>query len=528
MLGKVSKQRALFDVGNVYDLELPAKSFHAQLANARGNLFSDDDFIRCYSATMGRPSVPPSLLALMLILQSYEGVSDEEAIARSAFDLRWVAVLGRTPGKPMCAKSTLQLFRAHLILHQDTKLVFKASIQEAKRNGLINKSVIVAIDTKPVIGRGAVKDTYNLLSDGIVQLGRQLAKEAGQKVDAYLTDVGMEQHAGSSIKGEADIDWSNEQAQQSLLEKIVSDARKLLDRALGGSQEVREFAELLCSLLRQDIEEKPSEGDGSPSVNIMNGTPPGRISSTTDPEQRHGRKSASKRFTGSKASIAVDVESQIILDAEILSGDAPDNEGALKIVKAVEANSGVTVEETLGDCAYGDGNTRQEFANADRALTAKVPKNTSREGQFPKRDFQIDLENNTVTCPGGQTATNPREEKDGGKTFSFGAACADCPLRALCTTSTKGRTIRVHPQEPLLQSARALQQTTEGRERLRKRVAVEHALARLSHLGIGQARYFSRQKTKFQLLTACAVANLRLIWNRLSGSLGSTAQVTVS
>ncbi len=516
MLGTVSKQNALFDVGNVYDLALPARSFHAQLALAAPTLFSDAEFSKCYSENMGRPSVPPSQLALMLILQTYEDVSDEEAIARSAYDLRWAAVLRRSAGTPFCAKSTLQLFRAHLVLHPDIKLVFKASIKEAKRTGLLRDKMIVAIDTKPVIGRGAVKDTYNLLADGILALARQLAKEQTQTLDEYLNAAGMERYAGSSIKGEADIDWSNEEQQQSLLSQIVSDAKALLDLAAGGSKEVHGAAELLCSLLRQDIEEKSSDGDGTPSVNIKEGTAPGRISSTTDPEQRHGRKSASKRFTGSKASIAVDIESQIIVDAEILAGDAPDNEGALKMVEAVEENTGLSVEETLGDCAYGNGGTRQEFADADRPLTAKVPKDGKREGQFSKSEFEIDLENNTVTCPADQTATDPRDEKDGGKTFSFGAACADCPLRARCTTNAKGRTIRVHPQESLLRNARTFQQTKEGRDRLRKRVAVEHALARLSHLGIGQARYLSRQKTKFQLLAACAVANLRLIWNRLA------------
>ena len=525
MIGKVSKQNTLFDVGNVYDLVLPANSFHAQLATAAPTLFSDDDFAKFYSARMGRPSVPPSQLALMLILQTYDVVSDEEAIARSGCDLRWAAVLRRHAGTPFCAKSTLQLFRSHLVLHPDIKIVFKASIREAKRSGLLNKQVVVAIDTKPVIGRGAVKDTYNLLADGIIQLARQLAKEQFQKVEQYLEAAGIERYAGSSIKGEADVDWSNEEEQQSLLTQIVSDAKVLLDRAAGGGKEVRKAAELLCSLLLQDIEEKPSEGDGPSSVRIKEGTAPGRISSTTDPEQRHGRKSASKRFTGSKASIAVDVESQIILDAEILSGDAPDNDGALEMVESVEANSGVAVVETLGDCAYGDGNTRREFADADRPLTAKVPKDARREGQFPKSEFQIDLENNTVTCPGGQTTTDPRKEKDGGKTFSFGAACADCPLCARCTTNAKGRTIRVHPQESLLRNARTLQMTKEGRDRLRKRVAVEHALARLSHLGIGQARYLSRQKTKFQLLTACAVANLRLIWNRLAANAVSATQI---
>jgi hypothetical protein len=73
-----------------------------------------------------------------------------------------------------------------------------------------------------------------------------------------------------------------------------------------------------------------------------------------DPEMRHGRKSASKRFDGHKAQVAVDPESQLIMAAEVMAGNVQDHERALELVEQVEANADVTVEETVGDCAYGD------------------------------------------------------------------------------------------------------------------------------------------------------------------------------
>src|SRR5439155_18211315 len=74
-------------------------------------------------------------------------------------------------------------------------------------------------------------------------------------------------------------------------------------------------------------------------------------------------------------------------------------------------------------------------------------------------------------------------------------------------------TVRVHPQEALLQAARAFQQSEAGRTTLRERGVAEHALARLGQLGIGQARYVGRKKTRCQLLLAATVANLRRTWN---------------
>ena len=89
--------------------------------------------------------------------------------------------------------------------------------------------------------------------------------------------------------------------------------------------------------------------------------------------------------------------------------------------------------------------------------------------------------------------------------------CAPCPLRQHCVRGNAGRTIAVHPQEALFQPARALQASTDFRAYRTRRQAIEHRIARLAQLGIRQARYFGRQKTLFQLLTAAAVANLTLL-----------------
>ena len=512
MIGKRSRQSQLFDVGNVFDLELPASSFYAQLAKAAPGLFKDDDFAMFYHSDRGRPSVPPSLLALMTILKEHDQVSDEETVARSAYDLRWAAVLGLPAGRQVCAKSTFQLFRAHLIIHEAVRQIFVKSIEEAKKSGLLKGTLRAATDTKPILGRGAVLDTYNLLGEAIISLARQLAKEKSQSLDDYLHEVGMDLYAGLSLKGSADIDWSDEQARQSLLNRIVRDARTLLVRANGGSDEVRKAAELLSQILMQDVEDKTDGRDAPPSARIKRGTTPGRVLSVTDPEQRHGHKSSSNRFNGSKASVVTDVDSQIIVGAVVLPGDAPDNQGALNQIKMAEANSGMTVSETFADCAYGDGGTRKEFEDAGRVLVAKVPKAPHTDGIFPKSRFLIDLENYTVTCPAGNTSSK-YFMRGAVKVFSFAGFCSSCPLKAQCTKSASSRRLQVHPQERLLQQARAYQKTEDGRKRLRDRITVEHTLARLSHLGIGQARYIGLVKTRYQLLMACTVANLRRVWN---------------
>ena len=530
MVGKRKPQMNLFDVGNVYALALKRGSFHAQLAEASPRLFDDSDFASIYAEHMGRPSVPPSLVALMVLLEAEAGVSDQEAIERSAFDLRWAAVLGKTAGEPLCAKSTLQLFRTHLILHDEVRTLFQTSIQEARKAGLLKGNALrVAIDTKPITGRGAVLDTFNLLAAGIRQLAAALARNVRQKPEDWLQAHNMGRYTEVSLKGATELDWSDDEQRSRFLNEVVADARRLVELAAGSDSNVRKSAELLQSVLMQDIEPAPTQGvssqgvssvspNVSPRARIKQGTAKARIPSASDPELRHGRKSKSKTFTGHKASVVADTDSQIILAADVLAGDAGDATDALKLVQEAEENAQIPVGETLGDCAYGGSETRQEFNNAGRTLHAKVPHEAQRN-LFPKSAFNLKFLNaaqgqvSEVTCPAGQTTQHYATDSTGRHTFAFGSLCNGCPLREHCTTSAKGRTLSVHPLELQLQQARAYQQSVAGRQHMRERVVIEHRLARLGQLGIGQAIYRGRTKTRFQLLICATIANLRLTWN---------------
>ena len=107
------------------------------------------------------------------------------------------------------------------------------------------------------------------------------------------------------------------------------------------------------------------------------------------------------------------------------------------------------------------------------------------------------------------------------------AVCWVCPLRSQCIAAKgrQGRRVLIHPQEALLQEARALQQSAAYDEYRARRVVTKHRLARLVQLRIRQSRYFGRAKTRFQLYLAATVANPTLVPGKigLSGSTGGGA-----
>ena len=542
MLGERSDQRGLWEADRLYLDHVGRDTFYGLLASLRGRLFRDADFAEFYCPDNGRDSVPPSLLATALLLQSHDKVSDAEAKARADFDLRWKVALGIEVEDRPFAKSTLQVFRAQLILHDKVREVFESSLRLARESGYLKKrSMKVALDTTNILGRGAVKDTCNLLADGIVQLLRTLAAVEKSSVKEWGKAQGYGRYLASSIKGEAAIDWSDRKARQALLAGIVRDADRLLElsRQAQGElpengeerQRIVDAAELLGQLLLQDVERV--EG----GVSLKDGVSKDRMMSVHDPEMRHGHKSSSRRFDGHKAAIVVDTDSQLITAVAVLPGNAPDNLGALELVEQSEANTGVPVEEAMGDAAYGDGATRQTFADVGRKLVARVPGRPDRK-HFPKDDFVIDLAAGSCTCPAGQVThtivpAGKRTDAAGRvyrwQAFQFdGAECRTCPLRSQCIAAKgrKGRRVLIHPQEGLLQEARALQQSAAYDEYRARRVAVEHRLARLVQLGIRQSRYFGRVKTRFQLYLAATVANLTLVAGKsgLSDSVGGGAE----
>jgi hypothetical protein len=187
-----------------------------------------------------------------------------------------------------------------------------------------------------------------------------------------------------------------------------------------------EASELLAQLLLQDIERNAD------SVAIKQGVSPDRVVSVHDPQMRHGRKSKSHRFDGHKAAVAVDAESQLITAVTVLPGNAYDSDQALELVEQTEENAGVEVEETIGDCAYGDGATRQAFAEAGHKLIARVPQRPN-GAYFAKEDFSINLQAKTCLCPAGQVqGEGSRTALAGATSEGYSSLTPPCAQRVRC------------------------------------------------------------------------------------------------
>ena len=322
--------------------------------------------------------------------------------------------------------------------------MFESSLRLARQSGYLKKrGMRVALDTTNILGRGAVKDTFNLLADGIVKLMRALAFVEQTSVEGWAKAWGYGRYLGSSIKGESAIDWSDRKARAALLSEIVADADRLLEVARQAQGDSAGGQPGAAGHRRGG---RVAGGVAAPGRGARRrwNRPQGRRSQGPDGVRCMTRrcatatKAAADGSTGHKAAIVVDTDSQLITAVEVLPGNAPDNLGALELVERSEATTGVPVEEALGDAAYGDGDTRQAFADAGRSLVARVPGRPNK-AHFPKDDFRIDLESGDLHLSGG--AGYPESQALGGpdrphptgrihqlKGFRFDAAvCGVCP-----------------------------------------------------------------------------------------------------
>ncbi len=517
MMGRQKSQVSLMNIRALLGRSaIPDNSLYGRLAEWGEGLLPEKIFASMYSE-QGRPSVPPIMLAKALLLMYYEDVSDREAENRARYDLRWKYALNLGLDEAGFDHTRLCRFRAALIRNGKAREVFERFVHLAVKAGLIKGNAQQVIDSTHVLGAGAVQDTYMLIRSAIRKLLKVVGRRQGmrEKLAGLLS-------GDYSEKGKPDIDWENAEAREKLLNEMFKDSRTLLQAVQELQLDEREKTakELLEVVTAQDVEEKPGE-DGT--VRIRQGVARDRVISTTDPEMRHGHKSARGRFNGYKAQIMEDPESELITNVAITPGNGKDGDALLEMV-AEQAKVGLQPEAVLGDTAYGAMETRVKMADQQVEVVAPAVPVASREGFFPKSAFDIDLEQGVCRCPAGQetrTVTHHRKEHRV-RAFRFSpATCRSCPMHDQCTKN-EARVISIHRHEAALQHYRKVQETPEFKERYRTRSKVERKIADVVRHGMRKARYVGSVKVGLQLLMTAAVVNLKRLIVLLPG--GSVAE----
>ena len=494
---------------------LPEGSFFAVLAEHGHRIVCDEDFADCYSRRMGRPSIPPSQLAKVLLLQHRTGASDEQAMEAIAWDLRWKIALGLPVDHGGWHPTSLTYFRARLLLHNKERLALENTLRLAAELGLLDDGAEQIIDSTPMLGAAATQDTVRLVRHGV---GKLLdAVSAADEQAAGQLDRALEFDYGKPAE-KPDCAWRVKAERERMLSRVAEDALRALgavERADGllDDERVAEAHRLLEQLVGQDYE---LDDDDIPRLH--RGTRAGRMLSTVDVEMRHGRKSQHQRFDGYKLSVAAtNTPLPLITAIDVAPASEQDGPQAKQLIDSQPAQR--RPKRLVGDTAYGTGPVRAELAQRGIEVLAPVAEGTPRDDRLAKRDFDIDLAAGTISCPGGQVATI-RTEPSGARRARFAQAdCDACRLRDRCIEPARGcKTVLLAPDEELLQAGRrALADPTTAEHLRRTRPRIERLLGLLAvRYGARKSRYFGRAKARLQAAWAAALVNLNPIAHALT------------
>jgi IS5 family transposase len=506
-LGSAKFQQRFDNPREVLGDRLRVGSIYRLLADHGHSMFPDDYFADCYTdSARGRPTIPARVMATVMVLQAFEGLSDREATDRLEVDLRWQAAAGVDTGAVAFHPTALVGQRNRLRASSRPRRLFEDTKVVARETGAMKNRARV-LDSTPIFDAVATEDTVTQLRASIRKLLSAL-DQAGTPLAASVR-AALLRDDDYATPGKPPCDWDDRDAREALVDALVRDALAALD-ALDGHEvpATATSAVELCALVAgQDVE---AGEDGI--FRIVRKVAKDRVISTVDPEARHGHKSRNRRFDGYKAHVSIDPDSELIDEVVATPANTPDRDAATDLLAPVADEE--DKPEVLGDSAYADGATRDTLEEKGFRVTAKCPPVRNATGLFTKDRFTVDLETETVTCPAGQrVAINPT--RDGGGRASFKIHCRECPLRRACTKSRSGRTISVHPHEAVLQRARAEQAEPGWVERYRAdRPIVERKIAHFVRRSWGgrRARTRGRARVATDLDTRAGAIN----WARLA------------
>ena len=261
-------------------------SIWAVLHREGHRLFPDELFADLFTVT-GRRSVPPQIVATVMVLQRLHGLSDREAVEAFEFDARWkYACGGLTFDHPGFVHTVLVDMRARLAGSGRPRRIFEVSLDAARRAGVVSAKRV--LDSTPLYDAVATQDTVTLIRSAV----RRLLAVADPQLQAELRAVLIRDddyaHAGKPV-----CDWDDRVARDALVNELAVDGQACLvvlgDREL--SVEVTEAMELLATVTGQDL-----ETDGEGRFRIARRVAKDRVISTVDPQARQRSQDRSSRF----------------------------------------------------------------------------------------------------------------------------------------------------------------------------------------------------------------------------------------
>lgn len=450
-----------------------------------------------YSPDLGRPAIEPVLLLKLEFLQYQYNLSDRQVIEQTRPNMAYRYFLGLSLRSPLPHPSLLTYFRQRLGVQRHQQ-IFDALVGQAREHGLI-KDRLRLKDATHVIANIAIPTTIALVAQTRARLLQALAPWAAAEVEQQRQRAEQIRQSTADLGGE-----------ERLLQRVVH------------LRELVAWAQLVCAsapfATAPPLQQQPLQQALTLACKVLDDREePDRthqLLSVQDPDARHAKHG--NYYDGYLLDVAMDADSELITALNVLPGGANEGADAETLLRREEQAHGNDVQAVSMDGAGFQGAVLHALTDPE-GLHVEVfapPREPTYPQEIPPEQFTLSADQRTLSCPGGQTATERHRHQAEGWQFRFArATCAACPLQARCVPrlpKTTGRTVFKSFYEADVRAARLKAQTPEYEQVRREHPAIERKLAELVRRhGVRRARYWGQAGVLLQQLLSGWVVNIK-------------------
>ncbi len=513
-----------------------------------GELFADAQFAGAFGAE-GKPGWSPGRLALITVFQRVENLTDRQAAEAVRADLSWKYALGLELDDPGFDASVLSEFRSRVVAHGLEELALDLLVSALIDKGMLKAGGKQRTDSTHVIS--AVRDLNRLeLAGECVRAALEALSAAAPHWVQQVLDL-----PGWAERYRARIDsWrlpTFETKREELARAYGSDGYVLVAavyapfspawlRQLPAVDTLRvmliqNYVRTTDKTGREVVKRRRPLEDGG------EGLPPGRwrLTSPYDTDARWAAKGEDLFWNGYKVHIsetchtlADTVESEngnqgkaiappnLITNVATTDATVPDVAMTEKVHQGLQQR-GLLPREHYVDSGYASAelivSAREAYGLTlvTPVLLDQSPQARAQSG-YDRSSFTVDWANQQVTCPQGQTSASWSPCVQRGTdaivvTFPT-TSCRPCPVRTLCTTSTRERRqLTLHPQpiQQALEAARAEQTSKQWQDKYKIRAGVEGTVRQaVAVTGLRRARYRGIEKVHLEHVFSAVALNL--------------------
>ena len=510
--------KAAFPKGNLY----------IRLRDELGVLYQDYEWEKLYSL-YGQPGYTPWRLAMVLVMQFLENLSDRQAAEAVRGRIDWKYALSLELTDPGFDFTILSEFRDRLIKEEAPAQILDKMLQRFQEKGLLKSRGKQRTDSTHVLAKIRELTRLENLIETLRYALNTLAEAAPDWLGVNLQSEWCDRYGQRSENTRLP---SKKEERNALAITVGEDGFYLLDAIYADTAPPELRWLTAVEILRQvwlqqyyaptEEVQLRSEKDGPPSAL--------RIRSPYEIEARNSTK-RSTNWTGYKVHLTETCDENlphVITTVETTPATTQDQQVVTSIHQSL-AHQHLLPSQHLVDQGYTSARLITQ-SERDYQIDLFGPVGTNggwqaRAGQgFDLSHFQIDWDKKKVSCPQGKKSRSWKKGKD-----SYGNPiihvefrqneCKECPVRSLCTRApvhARGITLLPQVEYETRQKARERQESEEFKKQYALRAGIEGTISQgIRGFGLRQCRYLGLAKSHLQHILTAASMNLVRVFNWL-------------